>query len=448
MTVKMKRFLLLLALVVPAWMYAQVAPAPVQIPDTRVNIMDFGAVADGSALNTVAFEKAVSALQKQGGGHLVVPAGLYMTGPIVLKDCMDLHLERGAVILLSPDKFVHKDKDGKIRPGISASKRHDVSISGEGIIDGNGAWWRPVKRSKVSDVEWKAFLSKGGTVSEDGSLWYPSGLKSFDDLVADPRKQERLRTHLVRFTDCERVSVTGVTIQNSPKFHLVPSHCQDVTLEGVTVRCPWNAQNGDGIDLMNCQRVVVRHCTVDVGDDGICLKAGAGQRGVEAGPCQDILIENNTVFHAHGGFVIGSEFSGGMEDITVRHNVFSGTDTGLRFKSAPERGGVCRNIRISDIVMTDIKNEAVVFQTTYADRPAGYEDNQAARTERFLPDFTDIVMERIVCRGAATAIRSQGPLSQIHGIVLRDATFFYNETEQAVDDPLSIQMENVRFLTF
>ena len=154
------------------------------------------------------------------------------------------------------------------------------------------------------------------------------------------------------------------------------------------------------------------------------------------------------MFHAHGGFVIGSEFSGGMEDITVRHNVFSGTDTGLRFKSAPERGGVCRNIRISDIVMTDIKNEAVVFQTTYADRPAGYEDNQAARTERFLPDFTDIVMERIVCRGAATAIRSQGPLSQIHGIVLRDATFFYNETEQAVDDPLSIQMENVRFLTF
>ena len=208
MTVKMKRFLLLLALVVPAWMYAQVAPAPVQIPDNRVNIMDFGAVADGSALNTVAFEKAVSALQKQGGGHLVVPAGLYMTGPIVLKDCMDLHLERGAVILLSPDKFVHKDKDGKIRPGISASKRHDVSISGEGIIDGNGAWWRPVKRSKVSDVEWKAFLSKGGTVSEDGSLWYPSGLKSFDDLVADLRKQERLRTHLVRFTDCERVSVT------------------------------------------------------------------------------------------------------------------------------------------------------------------------------------------------------------------------------------------------
>ena len=114
MIIKMKRFLLFLALITPAWVYAQVAPAPVQIPDNTVNIKDFGAVADGSALNTVAFEKAISALNKLGGGHLVVPEGLYMTGPISLKDCIDLHLERGAVILLSADKLVHKDKDGKI----------------------------------------------------------------------------------------------------------------------------------------------------------------------------------------------------------------------------------------------------------------------------------------------------------------------------------------------
>lgn len=448
MIFKMKRFLLFLALITPAWVYAQVAPAPVQIPDNTVNIKDFGAVADGSALNTVAFEKAISALNKLGGGHLVVPEGLYMTGPISLKDCIDLHLERGAVILLSADKLVHKDKDGKIRPGISASKRHDVSISGEGIIDGNGAWWRPVKRSKVSDVEWKAFLSKGGTVSEDGSLWYPSGLKSFDDLVADPRKQERLRTHLVRFTDCERVSVTGVTIQNSPKFHLVPSRCQDVTIEGVTVRCPWNAQNGDGIDLMNCQRVVVRHCTVDVGDDGICLKAGAGEKGAQDGPCKDMLIEENTVYHAHGGFVIGSEFSGGMEDIVVRHNVFSGTDTGLRFKSAPERGGVVKNLRISDIVMNDIVGEAIVFETSYADRPAGYEDNQAATTQNFLPNFQDIVIERVYCWNARVGIRASGTLEMIHDIQVKDAVLYVWEAPVKIDVPQMIALENVQITVF
>ena len=444
----MKKMLVIPFLLLSSVLFAQIAPAPVQIPDNTVNIMDFGAVADGSALNTVAFEKAVSALQKQGGGHLVVPQGLYMTGPIVLKDCMDLHLERGAVILLSPDKVVHLDKSGKVRPGISASKRHDVSISGEGTIDGNGAFWRPVKRTKVSDVEWKAFLSMGGTVSEDGSLWYPFNLKSFDNIGADARTQERLRTHLVRFTDCARVSVTGVTIQNSPKFHLVPSHCTDVTFEGVTVRCPWNAQNGDGIDLMQCQRVVVRHCTVDVGDDGICLKGGAGEPALKNGPCKDILIEGNTVYHAHGGFVIGSEFSGGMEDITVRNNVFSGTDTGLRFKSAPERGGTVKNLRISDIVMNDIVGEAIVFETSYADRPAGYEDNQAATTRRFLPNFQDIVIERVCCWNARIGIRASGTLEMIHDIKVKDSVLHVWETPVKIDVPQMIALENVQITVF
>ena len=439
----MNRFLFLLTLLLPMVAVAQVTPAPVQIPDNTVNIKDFGAVADGSALNTKAFEKAISALNKKGGGHLVVPEGLYLTGPISLKDCIDLHLERGAVVLFSPDKTLYL-KDGSVKPGISASKRHDVSISGEGIIDGNGSFWRPVKRSKVSDVEWKDYLSKGGEVTEDGSLWYAYNLVGQENIAADARSQERLRTHLVRFTDCRRVSVTGVTIQNSPKFHLVPSRCEDVVFEGVTVRCPWNAQNGDGIDIMQCRRVVVRHCTVDVGDDGICMKGGAGAKALKDGPCKDILIEYNTVFHAHGGFVIGSEFSGGMEDITVRHNTFSGTDTGLRFKSAPERGGHCRNIRIHDIVMNDIREEAIIFETSYADRPAGYEDNQAAQTRSFMPDFQDIVIERVSCWNAKTGIRASGTLEMIHDITVRDAFFYVWETDTKIDVPQMIALENVR----
>ena len=434
--------LLCLAEVLPAQV---VLPAAVQIPDRNVSILDFGGVPDGASLNTEAFRKAVAALDKQGGGHLIVPEGVFLTGPVVLKDGIDLHLERGAVILMSPDKrdFL---QDGKVRPGISASKRHDVSITGEGIIDGNGAWWRAVKRSKVSDTEWKAFLKKGGTVSEDGSLWYPFGLKAYPDIADTPQAQEKMRTHLVRFTDCERVLVSGVTIQNSPKFHLVPQYCSDVTFEDVKVRCPWNAQNGDGIDIMQSRRVVVRRCTVDVGDDGICLKGGAGAGSLAKGPCKDILIEYNTVYHAHGGFVIGSEFSGGMEDIVVRHNTFCGTDTGLRFKSAPERGGSTRNIVISDIHMTDIQGEAIVFQTDYADRPAGYDSNQPARTQNFLPDFSDIRMSRIVCRGCAVAVRAKGPLDWIHDITLEEATFFYNESACDIDDPAMIRMTGVLFL--
>ena len=424
---------------------AEVAPAV--IPDRQVSLTDFGGVSDGVTSNTEAFRKAIAALDKQGGGTLLVPEGVFLTGPIVLKNCIDLHLERGAVILLSPDKREFLEK-GKVRPGISASKRHDVRISGEGIIDGNGAWWRAVKRSKVSDTEWKEFLKMGGTVTDDGTLWYPFGLKAFPDIADTYLEQEKMRTHLVRFTDCERVCVTGVTIQNSPKLHLVPQHCTDVTIDGVTVRCPWNAQNGDGIDIMQCQRVVVTHCTVDVGDDGICLKGGAGEKSLAAGPCKDILIEYNTVFHAHGGFVIGSEFSGGMENITVRHNTFCGTATGLRFKSAPERGGKTRNIVIHDIQMTDIRDEAIVFQTDYADRPAGFDSNQPAQTQNFLPDFSDIHISRVVCRGCATAVRASGTLATVHDITLKDCTIFYHEKATVLDDPQMIRMDNVRFLTF
>ena len=272
----MKRILFLL--LSAFFLMAAGRPDEAQIPDRTVSILDYGAQADGATLNTEAFRKAIDGLAKLGGGHVIVPEGLFLTGPIVLKDGVDLHLERGAVIMMSPDKADFLNGDS-IRPGISASKRHDVSITGEGIIDGSGAWWRAVKRSKVSDTEWKQFLGMGGTVSSDGSLWYPFGLKRYEDIAPDAEAQEKLRTHLVRFTDCERVTVRGVTLQNAPKFHLVPSRCSQVVIENVTVRCPWNAQNGDGIDIMQCQDVLVKGCLVDVGDDGICLKAGAGEKG-------------------------------------------------------------------------------------------------------------------------------------------------------------------------
>ena len=422
-------------------------PALPSIPSLTVELTDFGATGDGISDNTAAFEKAVAMLSKRGGGRLLVPAGIFLTGPIVLKDRIDLHLERGAVILLSPDKTAHL-RNGKVVPGISASKRSDVSITGEGIIDGNGQWWRGVKRGKVSDVEWKAFLRMGGTVTEDGSLWYPFDLKDYPNIARTFQEQETLRTHLIRFTDCERVLVRGVTIQNSSKFHLVPQRCRDVVIDGVTLRCPWNAQNGDGIDLMHCRRALVTRCTVDVGDDGICLKSGIGSEARKAGPCEDILITGNTVFHAHGGFVIGSDFSGGIYRIVVRDNTFSGTDTGLRFKSAPGRGGRCGEVFISDIRMTDIQAEAVVFETNYSDRRVGREDALAETATAFLPEFTDIRISRVVCRGTRTAVAASGTLRTVHDVILQDCSFFYTEEATRLSDPAMVVLDNVRMASF
>ena len=158
------------------------------IPDFSVSLTEFGGVGDGVTDNTLAFEKAVAALVKQGGGHLVVPAGLFLTGPVTLKDHIDLHLERNAMVMLTPDRAAHL-KNGKAQPGINASKRTDISITGEGIIDGNGEWWRGVKRTKVSDTEWNAFKRMSGTVTQKGDLWYPFNLQAFDNIADDYEAQ-------------------------------------------------------------------------------------------------------------------------------------------------------------------------------------------------------------------------------------------------------------------
>lgn len=220
-----------------------------QIPEYQVSITDFGGKGDGVTDNTEAFRKAISAINNKGGGHLVVPAGIYMTGLISLKDNMDLHLERHAIIMATPDRSQHLKTDSKTgakenraTPLISASKRKNISITGEGTIDGNGKWWRPVKRSKVSSTEWGQFMAMGGTVVEDGSLWYPFNLKHQSNIADTYEAQERMRTHLVRITDCENVLIQGVTLQNSPKFHFVPQRCRNVIIDGITARCPWNAQ--------------------------------------------------------------------------------------------------------------------------------------------------------------------------------------------------------------
>lgn len=432
---------------------------PPSIPDNTVSIADYGAIGNGVFLNTEAFSKAINALAKQGGGHLIVPQGVWLTGPISLKDNIDLHIERNAVIMGAPDRNLFiKTKDGKqenkCTPLITASKRTNISITGEGTIDGNGAIWRPVKRSKVSDVEWKDYTALGGTEAEGGKLWFPFGLKNHADYAETAAKQETMRTHLIRLTDCVNVLVSGVTIQNSPKFHLIPTRCENVIVDGVTIRCPWNAQNGDALDISSCRKVLIVNNTIDAGDDGICMKGGAGQGGVDAGPCRDILIQDNTVYHAHGGFVIGSEFSGGMENIVVRNNLFSGTDTGLRFKSSQGRGGKTSNIFISDIIMTDIRGEAITFECTYFDNKVNAGKKKAANGEvkaaPFTPDFTDIHIKNIVCRGAKTAIKAKGlaGLDCIHGITVENSVFFYTKKDKDIDATADIQISNCQFLTY
>ena len=435
---------------------AQVAPP--QIPNNTVSLLDVGGTPDGITLNTEAFETGIKKLTKMGGGRLVVPEGIWLTGPIQLKDNIELRVEKNAIIYFSPDKRLYVDPSGKSSrclPGIRASKRKNIAITGEGVIDGNGAQWRPVKREKVSAWEWKAFKEMGGIEAKNGTLWYPWQMRSgYPDIASSAEKQERMRADLIRLTDCENVLIQGVTVQNSPRFHVHPCYCQNVIIDGITVRCPWNAQNGDAIDLSDCHRALIVNATVDAGDDGLCMKSGNPKANSIAG-CEDILIENNTVYHAHGGFVIGSEDAGGMRRIVVRHNRMLGTDTGLRFKSGLGRGGKTEQIFISDIVMADIKDEAVIFQCDYLDRPAGSDPNAVPtfteEQRRWAPEFTDIHISRVTCRGAKTAIRAGGilGLNCVYGITIDNSTFVYTKTATQIDEKTAqLKLTDVKLVEY
>ena len=434
----------------------------VRIPENRVNLKDMGGVGDGVTLNTEAFERAVSKLTALGGGRLVVPQGMWLSGPIRLESNIELHLERNAVIYMSPDKSLFLDPTNpqhRVKPFISAQHCKNIAITGNGIIDGNGSDWYYVKRDKLSDYEWKARMARGGKVEEKGALWYPWNLKSgYPDIAENALKQERMRNDLVRLEDCENVLLKDVTFQNSPRFHVHPFYCQNMIIDGIKIRCPWNAQNGDGIDITDCHQVLLIRSTIDVGDDGMCFKSDPPKAGLISGN-EDIVVEDNLVRHAHGGFVMGSNTSSGMRRIVVRNNTFCETDTGLRFKSGVGRGGKTEDIYIYDILMTDIAHEAIVFQCDYADKAPGettdlylqkdYMKQFTPEQLKWTPDFQDIRISRITCRGTQTAIKAAGlpGIQCVHDISVKDSRFIYNKVGNAIDTTTAdIQLDNVQFI--
>ena len=366
-----------------------------QFPQRDFRLTDYGASGNGQTLNTAAFRDAIHACSAAGGGHVIVPAGTWLTGPIELLSHVDLHLEHGAFIQFTKDHSQYFTGNGSTLSPVYAVDCEDIALTGEGILDGAGDSWRPVKREKMTTDQWQALLQSGGALSADGKIWWPD----------QSQLQHDRRPYMVAFQKCRRVLVGGVTLRNSPKFVFCPQHCTDLTLDHAHIWNEWWAQNGDGIDISACRRVAVYGCTVNAGDDGICMKSsGASPDGPAL---QDVIVAEDTVYRAHGGFVIGSNTDGGMHDIFVSDCRFIGTDIGLRFKSNMGRGGLVDAIYVRDIAMQHIAKEAVLFDTYYEDVPAGATRRTERPTDK-TPEFRDFHISRIDCEGAATAISITG----------------------------------------
>ena len=446
------------------------------IPDRSVCITDYGAVPDGHTLCTQAFADAIDALAEKGGGRVIVPAGVWYTGPIVLKDRIELHLEQSALILFSDDKSLYPltqiTFEGlntwRCQSPLSAIGAKDIAITGEGVIDGNGAAWRAVKKDKLTENEWNNLLKRGGIVSENGKTWYPSesfklGATSGSDQNVSTwartkedfeKMRDFLRPVMVAIHHCENVLLEGVTFQNSPCWNIHPAMCTNLIVKDITVRCPDYAQNGDGIDIESCRNVVVTGSSFDVVDDGICIKSGKDEAGRDRGiPCENIVVDGCIVFHGHGGFVVGSEMSGGVKNVNVTNCIFSGTDVGLRFKSTRGRGGVVENIYIDNISMCNIAQEALLFDLFYGGKSASEAfaagenaeptDLALKPVDETTPAFRDIHISNVWCRGARRAMYFNGlPEMNVERVTVDNASI-YARTGAQINESTAVRLTDI-----
>jgi polygalacturonase len=418
--------------------------APVFKRDT-FNIAQFGAKPDGLTLNTASINKAIITCSSKGGGVVLVPGGVWQTGPVVLQNNVNLHISRNAMLLFTNDfnqyALVKGSYEGKPsmrnQSPISGANLQNIAITGTGIIDGNGDSWRMVTQDALTEHEWKKKTASGGSVSEDGRTWFPSektrkGHSLKDPGAIVPGKTEKdyeavkdfLRPTLLNLTSCKKVLVEGVTFQNSPAWGLHLLMSEDITLRNVFVKNPDYAQNGDGVDVESCKNVFMEGCTFDVGDDGICIKSGKDKPGRERGmPTENVVISKCVVYKGHGGFVIGSEMSGGARNIFVSDCSFVGTDKGLRFKTARGRGGVVEDIYMRNIFMKDIVDEAIYFDMYYFTKPPvpGEKIETPAVTEE-TPQFRNFEISNVVCIGANKGIFIRGlPEMSVKNITINNA---------------------------
>ncbi|MGA2672506.1 MAG: glycoside hydrolase family 28 protein [Terracidiphilus sp.] len=350
---------------------------------------NYGAKGDGVGKDNAAIQAAIDACERRGGGTVRLVAGTYLSAPIVLKSNITLQLDKGATLLGSSDHADYPAKTEFREPGlqslVSATDAANVSITGEGVIDGAGeSWWQMARAIK-----------NAGVMGSD----HP-------------------RPRLVVFDHCKHVLVEGVTIQNSPMWQLVPYYSDDVNLRNIKVLAPAHSPNTDAIDPFSSSNVRIDHVVADVGDDNIAIKSGAiGSAGPDA-PSRDITITDCIFLHGHG-LSIGSEIAGGARNVRAERIRFEGTDNGIRVKANRDRGNDVGSLLFRDIEMKDVKNALIISE--YYPKVLPPDGELAQPVTRLTPHFHDITIENVTATGSISAGAIVGlPEAPIPGVVLRN----------------------------
>lgn len=341
-----------------------------------------------------AIQKAVEICTAQGGGTVLIEAGEWTSGSIHLTSHIHLQLEKGAKITFSdcPEDYlpvVFTRWEGtecyNYSPLIYARDAEDISITGEGILYGNGeSWWHWKQLQQQAADDLYSAASEGIPVEER----------------VYGTREAALRPSFIQFIDCQQVLLSDFTITDGPQWTIHPVYCENVMVRNVTVTT--KGPNTDGLNPDSCKEVLIEDCKFCTGDDCVAINSGINEDGWRVGkPCQNITIRNCVMTGGHGGVVIGSAMSGGVENILMTDCQISNTMQGIRLKSMRGRGGYVKNVRIRDIRLDHITDQAIQVNMFY-------ESSTVIPKTQTPPVFSDISMENVEGTSLGLGIQIKG----------------------------------------
>ena len=403
---------------------------PPSFPNKDFNIVDFGALADGTTDNKSSIVAAVDACSESGGGRVVIPAGVYLVnGPIHLKSNVNLNLSKDAVLKfgVNPEDYLpavlvrwEGTRCYNYSPLIYAYQQKNIAITGEGTIDGQAEkfWylWKLIQRADKDDLR------------EMGKNLVPVEQRMF-------AAGHFLRPTMIETYECENILIEGITVKGSPFWTVHPVLCTNVTIRNLTVEP--GKSNDDGSNPESCQYVLIENCSFNTQDDNIAIKAGRDQDAwIENGgrPSENIVVRNCRFKGETGGITIGSEMSGGVRNVFVE-NCFMDT-IGIAFyvKSNTDRGGTVENIHYRNIKINNSNRDVIRIQLDYKGATAG----------KYPAMFRNFFFENITAHNANNGIRIFGlPGKSINDIYLKDFTFGKSQNAAEIYYVNNLSMENV-----
>lgn len=344
---------------------------------TVCSAKSYGAAGNGTTNDTAALQKAITACA--GGGVAELTSGRYLSGPLQLPGAITLRIDSGATLLASTNAADYPASGSHLTPLLQAGKVNNVTITGGGTIDGQGApWWAIIKAEKAA-----------------GKALSP-------------------RPSLIDLETVATASITGITVKNSPNVHITMKASSNVTIDKISISAPSDSPNTDGIDVWSSHDVSITNSTIDCGDDDLAIDSSTSN-----GAAHDIALSSSTILHGHG-LSIGSYTGGGVYNINIHDNTLTGTSTGVRIKSARDRGGEVHAVTYSHLTMTGVSTPISIL-SYYPSVPADGDPAQAVTATT--PYYHDITVSKITATGATTAGQIVGvPERSITALTLSSVT--------------------------